>query len=174
MARPTPDEAAEYYFTYIDKVADGDVCELMRAQASDLSVLLRDISDETSFRRYAPDKWSIRQVLSHLADTERVFASRAFWFARGFDSALPSYDDAVAVAAARADERAWTDLVAEFEVVRQSTIPLFTSLSPDAWDRRGIASDRPFTVRALAYIIVGHVEHHVRIVRDRYLSTVAR
>jgi hypothetical protein len=106
---------------------------------------------------------------NHLTDCERLFVSRAFWFARGFDSTLPSFDQEVAVSAAGADHRSWADLVAEFEAVRTATLTLFRSLPTDAWARRGVASDNPFTVRALAYMCVGHVNHHTAILRDRYL-----
>lgn len=167
--RPERTEAGAYYFTYIDQVPDGDVRELLEAQLPDVLRLARGISQEQSLSRYAPGKWSIRDVMNHLTDCERLFVTRAFWFARGFESPLPSFDQEVAVAAAQADRRRWADLVAEFEAVRAATIGFFRSLPAEAWDRRGIASDNPFTVRALAYICAGHVAHHTLILRERYL-----
>lgn len=119
--------------------------------------------------RYAPDKWSIRQLLNHVTDTERSFAFRALWFARGFDTALPGFDQNIAASGAGADAVVWTAHIEEFRCVRLSTISLFRNLPPDAWDRTGIASDNPFTVRALAFIIPGHVAHHIRMLRERYL-----
>lgn len=172
--RPSADEAAPYYFTYIDLVPDGDIRDLIEAQARNTSALLGAIDDARSGHRYAAGRWSIREVVSHLADTERLFVFRAFWFARGFDSPLPSFDQSTAIAAARAGERAWPDLVAEYEAIRRSTIPFFRSLPDEAWSRRGVASDCPFTVRSLAYLTVGHVEHHVRILRTRYLEWPSR
>jgi hypothetical protein len=127
------------------------------------------VSEEQSLHRYAPDKWSIRQVLGHLNDTERLFVFRALWFARGFDTPLPSFDQNVAMRASGADQRSWASHVEEFRAVRSSTLTFFDQLPADAWQRRGIASDNPFTVRALAFIAAGHVAHHIRILRERYL-----
>jgi hypothetical protein len=167
----TPDrtEAAEYYFTYIDQVPGGDICGILAAQSTETVALLQGISDERSLHRYAPEKWTIRQVVNHLNDTERLFVFRALWFARGFDSPLPSFDQDIAVASAAADERSWTAHVEEFRAVRAATLTFFQNLPEDAWPRRGVASGNPFTVRALAYISAGHVAHHTRIMRERYL-----
>jgi uncharacterized damage-inducible protein DinB len=168
-AVPDRTEAAEYYFTYIDQVPEGDICGLLDAQGHELLDLLLGISEQKSLHRYAPGKWSIRDVVNHLSDTERLFVFRAFWFARGFESPLPSFDQTVAVSAARADDRSWRSLAEEFRAVRAATLGFFQSLPAEAWARRGIASDNPFTVRALAYLAVGHVTHHTRILRERYL-----
>jgi hypothetical protein len=168
--RPDRTEAAEYYFTYIDQVPDGDICEQLEAQLGEVRQLASGITESQSLHRYAPGKWSIRDVMNHLADCERLFVARAFWFARGFTSPLPSFDQEIAVSAARADARDWADLVAEFGVIRAGTIAFFRSLPEDSWSRRGIASDNPFTVRALAYMCVGHVIHHTAILRQRYLK----
>jgi hypothetical protein len=166
---PDRTEAAAYYFTYIDQVGPGDVCDTLAAQAGETLTLLRGISEDRSRHRYAPDKWTIRQVLSHVNDTERMFVFRAMWFARGFDAPLPSFDQDIAIASAGADDRPWHTHVDEFQAVRAATVPLFAQLPAEAWSRRGIASGNPFTVRALAYITAGHVAHHVRILRERYL-----
>jgi hypothetical protein len=166
---PDRSEAAEYYFTYIDQVPTGDICGTLEAQSAETLALLQGISEEESLRRYAPDKWSIREVLSHLNDTERLFVYRALWFARGFDSPLPSFDQNIAISAAGADDRSWNSHVEEFRAVRAATLTFFQNLPADAWRRSGIASGNPFTVRALAYIVAGHVTHHTRIVRTRYL-----
>ena len=133
------------------------------------SAFLSGISEEKSLTRYAPEKWSVRQVVNHVNDTERVFVSRAFWFARGFDSPLPAYDQDIAAAAARADEVSWAGHVEEFRAVRLATLSFFQNLPAEAWSRGGIASGNPFTVRAVAYIIAGHLSHHTAILRDRYL-----
>jgi hypothetical protein len=167
--RPDRTEAAAYYFTYIDQVPDGDICATLATQADETVALLHGVSEERSLHRYAPDKWSIREVLGHINDTERLFVSRAFWFARGFDTPLPSFDQHVAVAAAGADDRPWSSHVDEFGVVRASTLSFFNNLPAEAWTRRGTASGNPFTVRALAYVAAGHVTHHMAIVRQRYL-----
>ena len=167
--RPERTEAAPYYFTYIDKVPAGDVCVLLTAQLAEVLALPRSITEPQSLSRYAPGKWSMRDVMKHITDCERLFVGRAFWFARGFQSPLPSFDQEVAVEAAQADHQSWADLVTEFEAVRAATIAFFRSLPAQAWDRRGIASDNPFTVRALAYMCVGHVTHHLVILRERYV-----
>jgi hypothetical protein len=169
MTMPERTEAADYYFTYIDKVGRGDICAILEAQMGETVAFLRGIPDERSLHRYAPDKWSIRQVVGHLNDAERVFAFRAFWFARGFDSSLPSFEQDIAVTSAGSDARSWPSLIDEFQTVRAASLSLFNNLPADAWMRRGTASGNPFTVRALAYIVAGHVAHHVGIVRERYL-----
>lgn len=170
-AAPDRTEAAADYFLYIDQVPEGDICALLEAQGHETLALLDGISEDRSLHRYAPGKWSIRDVVNHLNDTERLFVFRAFWFARGFESPLPSFDQTIAVAAAGADHRSWPSLLEEFRAVRQATLTFFRSLPPPAWARRGIASDNPFTVRALAYLAVGHVTHHTRILRERYLPS---
>ncbi len=171
IAIPDRTEAAEYYFTYIDEVPQGDVLEILRAQSDEMRTLLRSISDDWSLHRYAPDKWSIREVVSHVNDTERVFVFRALWFARGFDTPLPSFDQDVAVAGADADERSWSSHIEEFSAIRTATSAFFESVPTQTWDRRGIASGNPFTVRALAYITAGHLAHHARVLRTRYLKS---
>jgi P2-related tail formation protein len=170
-AKTVPDrtEATEYYFRYINQVPDGDICEILEAQSAETLALLRRISDAQSLHRYAADKWSMREVLSHMNDTERVFVFRAFWFARGFVSTLPSFDQDIAVSAAGADARSWTSHVDEFREVRAATLAFFLNLPPQGWLQRGVASENPFTVRALAYIIAGHVAHHTAILWERYL-----
>ena len=167
---PDRTEAADYYFTYIDQVADGDIRVVLKAQLAETLALLDDISEEQSLVRYAPGKWSIRQLVSHVNDTERLFVFRALWFARGFDTPLPSFDQDVAVSTAGADGRPWSSLVDEFRAVRVATQAFFQDLPADAWTRRGVASGNPFTVRALAYISAGHVSHHLKILRERYLQ----
>jgi hypothetical protein len=166
---PDRTEAPPYYFRYIDRITTGDVVAELASQREEALELFSGISEEQSLRRYAPDKWSVRQVLNPVSDTERLFVCRAFWFARGFDSPLPSFDQNVSSAAARADDIPWSKNVEEFDDVRRSTLDLFRNLPKDAWMRRGIASDNPFTVRALAYIAAGHLSHHVAILREKYL-----
>ena len=167
--RPAPTEAAPYYFTYIDRIASDDVVVVLESQLDPMLRLLATISEEKSLHRYAPDKWSIRQLLNHISDTERVFLYRALWFARGFDTPLPAFDQNIAVPAAAADQFSWGSHVADFDAVRRATLSFFRNLPPDAWSASGIASDNPVSVRALAYIIAGHVAHHIAILEERYL-----
>lgn len=170
LARPDRTEAAEYYFTYIDKVPPGDVRRLLAAQTDEVLALLRGITDDRSLYRYAPGKWSIRELVSHVNDAERVFSFRAFWFARGLESPLASFDQDAVIRLAGADERSWGSHLDEFAAVRAATVACFDGLPDEAWDRRGIASDNPVTVRALAYICAGHVAHHLEVLRRRYLA----
>jgi hypothetical protein len=169
IARPQDTEVAPYYFLYINQVTGEDPIAVIENQLADSQALFAKISEEKSLHRYAPDKWSIRQVLNHITDTERAFAFRALWFARGFDTPLPSYDQNIAAIGADADRISWAAHVEEFRNVRLSTISLFRNMPSLAWTRSGIASSNPFTVRALAYIIPGHVAHHLTLLRERYL-----
>src|ERR1700723_3518473 len=116
--RPQNTEAAPYYFTYIDQVAGDDIASIIERQLVDSLALFAGISEEASRKRYAPDKWSIRQVLNHVTDTERAFAFRALWFARGFEAPLPGYDQNIAAAGAEADSVSWDAHVEEFRQVR--------------------------------------------------------
>jgi hypothetical protein len=167
--RPGRDEAADSYFTYIDQVPGDDVLSVIDAQMENAITLFDGISDPKSLFRYAPDKWSIRQVANHISDTERAFAFRALWFARGFADPLPSFDQNTAANAINSDAIAWADLIGDFRNVRLATLSMFRNMPEDAWTNTGIASGNRFTVRALAFIIAGHVEHHLRILRERYL-----
>ena len=169
ISRPQTAEAAPYYFTYINQVTGDDPVGALASQLEESQAMFSAISEEKSLHRYAPDKWSIRQVLNHVTDTERAFAFRALWFARGFESPLPSYDQNVASSGAEADLVSWAAHVEEFRRVRLSTISLFRNMPSPAWTRSGIASDNRFTVRALAYIIPGRFGHHVSVLRERYL-----
>jgi len=172
LRRPDRSEAADYYFRYIDQVPDADILQCLRAQREDVLRELRGVPEAKAGHRYADGKWTLREVVGHVNDCERLFCARAFWFARGFDSPLPSFDEQVAIAAAGFDERSWGGLIDEFATVRDATLAFFSGLPAGAWDRRGIASDNPFTVRALAYLAAGHVAHHLAIVKARYLGDI--
>src|SRR5262249_47409954 len=169
IGRPEATEAAPYYFTYIDRIESDDVIAVLENQSDETLPLLTSISDGKSLTRYAAGKWSIREVLSHVNDSERVFLLRALWFARGFDTPLPSYDQNICAPAARADEVRWADHIDEFRAIRLATVAFFRNLPEEAWLRTGIASGNPFTVRALAYSIAGHLAHHLGILNERYL-----
>ena len=169
MSVPGKDEAAAYYFTYIDRIHQDDVVGVMEQQIGDADRLFPTISEEKSLHRYAPEKWSIRQTLNHISDTERAFAFRALWFGRGFSDPLASYDQNISASGARADEYSWARHVAEFGDVRRASLALFRNLPAEAWKRSGIASGNLVTVNALAYIIAGHYAHHLAILRERYL-----
>jgi hypothetical protein len=169
IGRPEASEAAPYYFNYINQVNGNDPIRVIESQLDDALLIFASTSEEKSLYRYAPEKWSIRQTLNHVTDTERSFAFRALWFARGFEAPLPSYDQNIAAAGAAADGIPWAAHIEEFGHVRRATIALFRNLPADAWVRTGIASDNRFTVRAMAFIVAGHLTHHLRILRERYL-----
>ena len=166
--RPAPDEFAAYYAGYIEQAKGDDPVAAVKDYESSLQ-MLSGISDEKSLHRYAAGKWSIRELLSHVTDTERVFTLRALWFARGFTTPLPSFDQDIAVAGAAADKTPWSRHVDEFRRVRAASVALFENLPPEAWMRTGVASENKFSVRALAFITAGHANHHFRIVREKYL-----
>lgn len=166
---PAREETAPYYHRYIDRISSDEVVQELENQLQELPSFLRGIGEEQSLHRYAAEKWSIRQVLSHINDCERLFVFRAFWFAREFSSPLPSFDQNVAISAAHPDQISWTSHIDEFLSVREATLSFFRNLPENAWMRTGVASENPFTVRSLAYICAGHVAHHVAILREQYL-----
>lgn len=167
--RPEPAEAAPYYFRYIDLVPGQDVLPVLESQLGETTAFLGRIDEEKSRYRYAADKWSIRQLLGHVNDTERVFLYRALWFARGFTTPLPGYDEKPAAAAAQSDRFPWKSHVEEFRAARLASLAFFRNLPEEAWMAKGVASDNPFTVRALAYILGGHLAHHTKVLQERYL-----
>lgn len=169
MTRPQTTEAAEYYFKYIDLITSDEIVPAFKNQFGQTVQFLKGISEAQSLKSYAQGKWTIREVLNHVNDCERVFLGRAFWFARGFQDALPSFDQDIAVKFAQANETSWARLIDEFKTVRAATISFFDSLPAEAWSRTGVASDNPVTVRALAYIIAGHLAHHINVLNERYL-----
>jgi hypothetical protein len=169
IGRPENSEAGPYYFTYINQVQGDDPVRVIQAQLDEALPFLTGITEERSLYRYAPDKWTIREALSHVTDTERVFALRALWFARGLDSPLPSFDQNIAASGAAADGIPWAAHVEEFGHVRRASISLFRNMPNGAWMRSGVASENRFTVRAMAFITAGHWEHHLKILREKYL-----
>jgi len=167
--RPQPNEAASHYSTYIDRVTSDDVVAVLTTQLDEAITLLTRISEEQSLHRYAPDKWSMRELLGHVNDCERVFMFRAMWFARGFQDALPSFDQEISYQAAESDKVSWASHVEEFRAIRSSTLAFWRHLPEDAWLHSGVASDSPVTVRAIAFIVAGHVSHHLSVLKERYL-----
>lgn len=167
--RPTETEAAPYYFCYIDLVSSEDIISVLETQLPETFEFLSSISEEKSCHRYAPEKWSIRQLLNHVNDTERIFLFRAHWFARGFQDSLPGYDQDFCVAASGAEDIPWRNHVEEFRAIRLSALAFFRNLPEEAWSHKGTANDNAFTVRALAYILAGHVKHHMTVLEERYL-----
>jgi hypothetical protein len=168
-SRPAADECSDYYFTYIKLVPDGDIVRTRQSRHADIHSLLKNTTDAQASVYPAPGEWSIKEVVAHLSDTERLFAFRALWFARGEQAALPGMEPNPWVALSNANARPIGDLLAEFDHVRAASIALFANLDAAAWQRRGIASEHVISVRALAWIIAGHELHHNRSLREVYL-----
>jgi hypothetical protein len=165
---PQTSEHLPYYTRYIALVQGQDLTATLEKLIDTSLPFLRSISEQKSLHRYAPGKWSIKEVLGHLIDGERIFAYRALRFARNDARPLTGFDQDPYVEAAGFDAYPWPDLIAEFEHVRRSTILFFRGLTPEAAMRSGLANDAPITVRALGYVIAGHELHHVGILRERY------
>ena len=170
MSRQRPDrsEAPEYFFTYIDKVRGDDVRAVLAQQEGELSRVLAGVNEDRSLFRYAEGKWSIREVVGHVNDCERLFMFRALWFARGFASPLPAFDQNVAIATAAGDARPLAEHLREFSAIRAATVAFIDNLPDEAWSRTGIASDYTLSVRALLFLTAGHAAHHIRQFRDFY------
>ncbi|MEN8645397.1 DinB family protein [Bacillus cereus group sp. BceL062] len=171
--RPGTNEYNPYYSTYIKLVPDGDIIHILEQQMKETNLLLKDISDSEGHFRYAPNKWSIKEVIGHIADTERIMVYRLLSIARGETAELPGYNDDMYVLRAAFDKQAMQDLLTNLTVVRQSTVHLLKSLDKDAWLQRGIANNSEVTVRALANIIAGHELHHRQIIKVRYFGANA-
>jgi hypothetical protein len=169
VAPASGEEYAEYYGRYVARAPAGDVVTTLAAQMVETVDLLRAVPAERTTVGYAPGKWSIRDIVGHVSDAERVFSYRALRIARGDQTPLPGFDEGPYAAAAGANARSMDALLTELLAVRESTLELFSGLSAAAWDRRGTASGHPVSVRGLAWIIAGHELHHRAIVTERYL-----
>lgn len=169
-ARPAPDEYAPYYEKYTALVPEGDVVETLGRQLDETLALLAQIPETQADSRYAPGKWSVKELVGHLIDAERIFAYRALRIARGDQTPLPGFEQDDYIETANFGARTLAELAEEFDIVRRSTLRLFVYLDDAAWLRRGTASDAEVSVRALAYMIAGHETHHMNILRERYLQ----
>lgn len=167
--RPAADEYATFYETYVSLVPDGDVVGTLSRQLEETLALLRNVPASREDFRYEPGKWSIKEVVGHMTDAERIFSYRALCIARGDRANLPGMDQDEYMRGANFDARRLGDLSAEFDYVRRATLSLFRHLDAEAWLRRGTANDREVSVRALAYILAGHEAHHVNVLKERYL-----
>jgi uncharacterized damage-inducible protein DinB len=167
--KPAESEYPSYQGRYIALVSDPDLVAALEKQLKSARALLDTISEEKAGHRYEPGKWSIREVVGHLVDTERVFAYRALRFARNDKTELPGFDEKDFLANANFANRPLTSIVDEYAAVRQASILLFKHLDQDAWNRRGVANKIDVTVRAIAFLIAGHELHHIGILKTRYL-----
>lgn len=169
MQRPASGEFAPYYQRYIDRVPDGDIVSILETQFKDTRSFFEKLSEAQGNYRYAPDKWSIKEVLIHLIDAERIFAYRALRISRGDQTPLHAFDENAYIEALDVSDRTIADLLEEWTSVRQSNVLLLRHLSPKQWLMTGTASNFPVSVRASAWIIAGHELHHRSVVAERYL-----
>ena len=167
VGRPGANEYAAEFGKYIELVPDGDILSLLTSQLAELLKLLSGLSAQQSLVHHAPYTWSIRQVVGHMSDCERVFGYRALRFARNDTTPLATFDETAFMQAANFDRWPLEELLREFEHVRRSNLLLLAHLEPQAWQRAGVALDHPATVRAMAYVMAGHVKHHLDILRRR-------
>ena len=170
IERPRDGEYIPYYARYIAAVPDGDLLALLRDQLAETEALLRQVGESGATYRYALGKWSVKEIVSHVADSERIFAYRMLRIARGDRTPLPGFEQDDYVPQSGADARPLAELAAELRSVRAATITLFGGLPSEALTRSGIANNAEISVRALAWIIAGHERHHARVIRERYVS----
>jgi len=168
LAKPNPDEHIPYYSTYTNLV-QGDVFSFMTVTHQALHAFVHGLSEAQAEARPAPGEWSVKEVIGHLSDGERLFSYRALRFARSDSTPLASFDPDPYVLAGRFNGRALADLWAEYDAVRAATLALFHSFFDDVFLKRGVASDNPISVRALVYVTAGHEAHHLDSIRDVYL-----
>lgn len=171
MSRPKTDEYGDYWSRYIDLAPEDDVTPALDKQGREIDALLTKAGEEKGGFRYAPGKWSVKEVTQHIADTERIMMYRALSIARGETKSLPGFDENVFASNADADRRTLADIRGELASVRAATVALLRGFSDAAWNRIGTANENKISVRALAYIVLGHTRHHEKILRERYLKT---
>lgn len=167
--RPAPTEYAQPYAGYVANVPETDILTAIEQQSVETQKLLASLDETKAAYRYAEGKWSVKEVIGHFIDSERIFAYRALAIARGETQPLPGFEETDYVRNASFDSWKLGDLAEHYALVRRANIVLLHNLPDQAWTRQGIASDYPITVRAIAWIIVGHERHHVKVLRERYL-----
>jgi uncharacterized damage-inducible protein DinB len=172
LRRPQAGDCHEYYFLYLNQVPEGSILEVLEAQLQQTLRLLARARDRAD-HRYAPGKWTIKEVVAHLIDVERAFAYRGLCFARGEPAALPDFDQDPYVERSGAQRRTLDDLAEEFELVRRSHLALFRSFDEEMAARRGIAAGREFTAGSIPFILAGHEIHHRKVLEGRYLTAAA-
>ena len=169
--KPALTEHAPEFSNYVALVGEGDIIQTLERQIENSLSLLRTIPSDKANLRYAPEKWSVRELLGHLIDSERIFSYRALRFARNDQTPLPGYEQNDYVRNADFDNRDLGEMAEEFATVRRATVQLFRPLNETEWMRRGKANENDVSVRALAYIIAGHELHHMEVLRTRYLQS---
>jgi hypothetical protein len=169
LTRPLPGEYTEAHARYIDAAPEGDPLALLRSQMSEATALFVGLSEAQGAYRYAPGKWSLKDLIQHLSDTERIFAYRCLRIGRGDATPLAGFEENDYATAARAEEHSVADLLADFQVSRAAAISLFRSFPDAAWGQQGTSNGRAITARCVPYICLGHAAHHLDVIRQRYL-----
>jgi hypothetical protein len=168
VGHPEPTEYAPFYAGYIGLVTEDDVVAALEAQGRETAALLARVGEEKAAYRYEPGKWSVKEVVGHFTDAERIFAYRALAIARGDKTSLPSFDEKDYVRNGDFDRRSLRSLAEEYAAARQSTMAMFRAFSDEVWRRSGKANNVDVSVRALAHIALGHERHHLQVLRERY------
>jgi len=168
MTRPQSDEYAGFFSRYVDQVPDGDIVAQLESQGNTTQQLLASLDEERAKYRYAPEKWSVKQMVGHIADSERVFAYRLMAIARGEKQSLPGFDENEYMEHANFDERSLAELADALAATRRATLALVRGLDAAAWNRRGLANNNAVSVRAMAWVTAGHERHHLNVLRERY------
>jgi hypothetical protein len=171
---PSSDEYAPYYDTYVRLLPGDDILDILESQLHETLLLLRGLSEEQAAFSYADGKWSVKEVIGHIIDTERVFAYRGLCFARGDSTPLPGFEQDDYVLGAEFNTRSVESLAGEFEHMRHSNIYMFSTWSEAVQLRRGTANGNSITARAIPFILAGHERHHLNILRDRYMPSMPR
>lgn len=169
MQRPAENDYAPFYAGYVARVPEEDVLPAIEQQSSETQRLISSLDESRSKYRYAEGKWSVKEVIGHMTDAERVFGYRALCIARGDKNSLPGFDEQAYMQNANFDAWKLGDLGEAYALIRRANIVFFRNLADGDWDRRGVANNSEVTVRALAYILVGHERHHLNVLRERYL-----
>jgi hypothetical protein len=169
MRKPLPGEVPEFYRGYVQLAGNGDVLQALRNAKARAAEVLSTISEDHAGHSYAPGKWSLKELLQHIIDSERIFAYRALRMARGDAQPLHGFDENAYAALSNADARSWEALMHEHDLVSASTIAMFEGFDANMLARRGMANNAHFSVEAIGWITAGHMLHHLRIISERYL-----
>ncbi|KRF12045.1 DinB family protein [Paenibacillus sp. Soil787] len=168
LQRPGCEEYSPFFTGYICQVPEGDYLSFLHGQLDAVDALFSPITDEQGLYRYEPGKWSLKEILGHMTDTERIMSYRMLRIARGDTTNLPGFDQDVYITNASFDELSMEDLLKDFQAVRQATFSLLQTISEAAWSRKGIANNNEISARAIAYVIAGHAQHHLGVIQQKY------
>ncbi len=170
MNRPKPGDYAQYYERYISEIKGSNILKVLESQLSETIVFLKSVPEEKGSHKYAEGKWTVKEVIGHFTDTERIFAYRALCFARGEAKILPGFEQDDYVSSGKFNAKPLSDLINEFRLVRESNLVLFKSFDADSLAKAGYVDENRITVSAILFIIAGHTKHHLKIIKEKYLN----